>query len=85
MIVEWIMNRMYWQDVWFLGYNHPAASWRKFTRRDSAYVGVWTGPQNDLICVRHCETNEEAERYLSPGGYTILHAALKSWLKRKRL
>jgi len=34
------------------------------------HAGVWTGPQQDLVCVKHCETNEEAERWLSPGGWT---------------
>lgn len=29
--------------------------------------GYWTGPQNDLLCIKpNIETNEEAERSLSP-------------------
>lgn len=32
------------------------------------FAGVWTGPQHDLICVKHCDTNEEAEIWLSPEG-----------------
>lgn len=28
--------------------------------------GFWTGEQNDLLCVKCCKTNEEAEEYLSP-------------------
>jgi hypothetical protein len=48
-------------------------------------VGVWTGPDYDLICVRHCYTKEEAERWLSPGGTTPEIAALKSVWKRLAL
>jgi len=28
--------------------------------------GYWTGEQKDLLCVKECKTNEEAEKYLSP-------------------
>jgi hypothetical protein len=32
------------------------------------YAGVWTGPQHDLICVKKCGSNAEAEIWLSPEG-----------------
>lgn len=51
----------------------------------SVFVGRWTGPQHDLICIRECSTNEEAERWLSPPARTITGAALKSAWKRLRL
>ncbi len=47
-------------------------------------VGVWTGPDRDLICVKRCTTNEEAERYLSPPGRTILSAVLRGLVVRIR-
>lgn len=28
--------------------------------------GYWTGEQGDLLCVKECKTNKEAEKYLSP-------------------
>lgn len=34
------------------------------------HAGVDTGPDGDLICVKHCASKEEAEDWLSPGGYT---------------
>jgi len=46
------------------------------------HAGVWTGPQRDLLCVKACETNEEAELCLSPGGWTPEEAvklALEKW------
>ena len=49
------------------------------------FVGVWSGPQNDLICLKHCETNREAETYLSPPGITIAHACLKALWKAWKL
>lgn len=79
MLAEWIMERHGWDAVWFLGSNRPHPRWWQFARRDACYVGTWTGPDMDLICVRRCETDEEAEQWLSPGGRTILHAALRSW------
>src|SRR5260370_38502550 len=83
MIAEWLMERYGWRDVWYLGSNtFPRyRRWWKFLTAKSAYIGVWTGPQHDLICVKECTTNEEAERYLSPEGWTILDAAIRSWWK----
>lgn len=34
------------------------------------FAGVWTGPQHDLICLKKCDTNEEANIWLSPSGRT---------------
>lgn len=34
------------------------------------HVGVRTGPDKDLICLRDCETKEEAEKWKSPAGWT---------------
>jgi len=48
------------------------------------HVGFWTGPQLDLVCIKKCKTNEEADRYLSPGGRTILSATLKTLSARIR-
>lgn len=75
---EEIMHRMGWTDVW---YAHPGL----LALNDRWHVGIFTGPQNDLICVKHCDTNEEAERYLSPGASDILSAALASEAKAIQL
>jgi hypothetical protein len=75
MLTELLMDLMGWTDAWVLG--RSRISWHPW-RRDSAHVGVWTGPHHDLLCVRHCETNEEAEAWLSPSGRTILGATLRS-------
>jgi len=45
------------------------------------HVGTWTGPQHDLLCLKKCATNAEAEKFLSPGGPTILLAALVALIK----
>lgn len=49
------------------------------------HAGVATGPQGDLICVQHCKTNEEAERYLSPGGWSPEEAVQLALAKRMEL
>ncbi len=81
MVSEVVMHWMGWSDVW---YAHPGARgfwrdlWRYIRWEGRWHVGNWTGPQNDLLCVRYCDTNEEAERWLSPGSRTILGAVLKA-------
>lgn len=49
------------------------------------HIGVWTGPQLDLVCLKYCETSEEAERWLSPGGTIPLTAAIKGWIRMNYL
>lgn len=85
MLAEWLMERYGWHDVWFLGSNGLTSGPLRFVRPDACYVGIWTGPDMDLLCVRECPTAEEAERCLSPSGWTILHASIRSWLKLKNV
>jgi len=88
MIAEFIIHRMGWTDVW---YAHPGPwtiqRWiaHRFGFGGCWYVGVWTGPERDLICVKPCDSNLEANLYLSPGGWTITHAALRAWWKLWRM
>ena len=42
------------------------------------YVGVWTGPDGDLICTRRTDWKPDAERYKSPAGRTIFDATLRA-------
>ncbi len=79
MLVEWLMERYGWNDVWFLGSNGLRRGPFRFIGPNTCMVGVWTGPDRDLLCVRKCETPQEAEKYLSPSGWTITHAAILSW------
>jgi len=75
-IGKFITNQLHkhnWCDIW---YACPSPS--GIDTPDRWCVGVWTGPQNDLICVKHCKTNEEAEKWLSPGGNDIFEAIEKS-------
>lgn len=43
--------------------------------------GYWTGEQGDLLCVKICKTNKEAERNLSPMRKNIVIAFLKFMFK----
>lgn len=49
------------------------------------HAGVWTGPNHDLICVKLCGTSEEAERSLSPGGWSPEEAVRLALQKREEL
>lgn len=84
MIAEWLMERYGWDAVWFLGSNGRTGRYSRplnFLRRDACLVGTWTGPDLDLLCVRKCQTAEDAEAYLSPSGWTVTHAAIRAWWK----
>ncbi len=81
MLTEWLMEHYGWPDVWFLGSNGLRRGPFKFIGPGVCFVGVWTGPDRDLLCVKECETRDEAEKNLSPAGWTIAHAAIRSWLK----
>ncbi len=87
MLVECLMERYGWEAVWFLGRNGLRRNCHLFgfLNRYTCYVGTWTGPDLDLICVCRCKSSEEAEKSLSEPGYTILHAVIRSWLKLRRL
>jgi len=71
-LAEWLMERYGWRDVWYLGSNRPERyrHWWNFIGPSACYVGVWTGPELDLLCVRRCTTRGEAEENLSPPGWT---------------
>ena len=90
MIVELICHRMGWSSIWYANpgpYGLTALLKNKFELAWPGrwHVGVWTGPQNDLICVKHCQTNPEAEKYLSPSGPTATLACLGALWKAWRL
>jgi hypothetical protein len=70
MIAELIIHYVGWTDVWY------AQRW---------HVGFSTGPDKDLVCVRHSVTADDAEEALSPSGYTVLHATVLSAVKLVRL
>jgi len=81
MLIEWLMERYGWRDVWYLGSNGLRRGAFRFLGPETCYVGIWTGPKRDLLCVRECSTLQEAEACLSPPGWTILHAAFRAWVK----
>jgi hypothetical protein len=79
-MIEYLIHIMGWCDLW---YAHPG--YRNFWKRRFGgrwHAGVWTGPDNDMICVARAVTREDAERLASPGAYTILGAILKAATKR---
>lgn len=77
MIADFIIYRMGWSDIWMPHAGFRGAwCWLTFSRRSRWVVGTWTGPEGDLLCVKKCKTNVEAERHLSPGGPTLTLAAI---------
>lgn len=75
MIAELIMSYFSWSDLWAPGVEDIV---RYGPRGRYFHVGVWTGPDGDLLCVRRCETNEEADRCLAPPGWNVFDATLRS-------
>jgi len=83
MILEWILRHYQWEAVWCPDAADPRIL-RNSSRIGACYVGTWTGPDCDLLCVRRCETLLEAEESLSPEGSSILGAALRAIWHRYR-
>lgn len=87
MIAEYIIHRMGWSDViyfhpgpiGFCGGMMPKCGWGRWV------VGVLTGPDYDMICVRRCDTNPDAHRFASPTAPTIGTALLVALAKRARM
>lgn len=88
MLAEYLMYRFGWETVWMPGVRAEKNDIPRrpfdFFRSGECFVGTWTGPDSDLLCVRRCKTLEEAEMWLSPPGHTILGATLKALLLRMR-
>lgn len=80
MISQILMDIGSFDSIWYTGSTRLSRIFR-FRGRGHCFAGVWTGPQQDLICVKHCETNEEANKWLSPRAYTIVGAVFKAFLK----
>ena len=86
MILEIVMHRMGWTDAWYAHCGPFDLGWfREVCLRGRWSVGVWTGPQHDLLCIKRCATNAEAELYLSPGAPTATLACLAALAKARRL
>ena len=89
MIAETLMHFCGWDAVWYCDVRSDGDPeelrqwWREIIpAKDGCLVGTWTGPDGDLLCVRECDTAQEAERWLAPPGRTILHAAVRSlWVR----
>ena len=85
MITEYMMHRFGWADICYFG---PRTFFQSLKWGERWHIGVWTGPQNDLLCLKPCKTNEECEIWLSPGGTTIKLAmigAISKYLYLKKV
>lgn len=69
---------MDWQDIW---YANPGSFWHMLKWGSRWHIGIWTGPDNDLLCLKRCQSKKEAEQWLSPGGMTIKIAFFKAVIK----
>jgi hypothetical protein len=47
---------------------------------NSWYIGIWTGPYKNTLCVRAAQTDEEATKYKSPPGSSLSEAITKAAL-----
>jgi hypothetical protein len=87
MISEIVMDFFGWETVWrpsACGPETPAAPYRlrRSVELGACLVGTMTGPDGDLLCVRPCPSREDAEKWLSPPGRTIIDAVARALWKR---
>jgi len=86
MITELIMAVYGWNEVWAPTIGdpeNPPPGRKKHSplasfRIRGFYVGVWTGPDGDMMCTRRTTWGPDAERYRSPPGRTLLDATLRA-------
>ncbi len=76
-IVE-MMHQAGFADIW---YAYPGL----LMSENCWHAGIWTGPQNDLLCVKKCDTNDEANRYLSPGANSPYEAVAQAIIRCEAL
>jgi hypothetical protein len=75
-------------DIW---YAHPGP--HPFAHRFGTpraigprwHAGIWTGPHEDMICVKRCDTVEEANRCASPAGGSPEEATRLALAKLKEM
>lgn len=82
-IAELVMHVMGWDTVW---YAHPG-SMRIAVKDARFFVSISSGKDCDMVCFRRPKNRfdeVEVERCLSPGGRTILRAALAALLRHFR-
>lgn len=77
MITEYLMHRFVWPDIWYSG----RQTFWKSLKGKRFHVGMWTGPDHDMLCLKRCYTNGEAKIYKSPGGRTITGALINAIYK----
>lgn len=70
--VNWILKAFGWTDIWVAGGGSLSYVFA---------VGLWTGPNKDLICVRPARSRVEAEYYLSPMSRSLIFATIKAIIK----
>lgn len=79
---KWLEEGFFVAGFDSLWYAHPGPEGRDWPKR--WHAGVWTGPDNDLLCTKHYSTSKEAEANLSPGGDTPMEALLAALLEACR-
>ena len=59
-----------WDVLWYAAPPPASANFLSQNYGPRWHAGVRSGPDGDLICVKECATKDEAERWLSPSGWT---------------
>src|SRR5438105_10626167 len=72
--VERVMEACGWEAVWMPHAGDPPQT----HAQKRVFVGTWTGPQRDMLCVTPCETIEDAELALAPAGNSLADAVAQS-------
>lgn len=70
--MNWILKAFNWTAIWIAGGGNLPYVFG---------VGIWTGPDRDLICVRPARSRAEAEYYLSPMCRSLMVAIIRAIIK----
>jgi hypothetical protein len=57
-------------DIWYANPGPAKAGRPDYALEPRWFAGVWSGPDYDVVCIKHCISKTEIERLISPPGHS---------------
>jgi len=73
------MAKYSWTDIHYANSFLPTDTPTQ-DKPNSWYIGIWSGPDKNTLCIREAHTEESVKKYRSPSGSSINEAVTKATL-----